>query len=476
MSLYSQREVLTRTLLSRHIQMISIGGIIGAGLFMGSGAAIAAIGPAVIISYLIAGLVILFVMRMMSEMASANVGVSAFTEYTRLGLGHWAGFISGWLYWYFWVIVVAVEAIVGAGIISQWIHLPVWQIGLALMLLLTGVNLMSARSYGEFEYWFSSIKIAAILSFIVVGTASLLGLHRTGVGLPNLISHGGFAPNGLVSVVSGVTTVIFALCGAEIATIAAVESRESMRVISRLTFTTVILVLFLYVLSVLIIVAIVPWNEVQPGVSPFATALERLAIPGASTLMNIAVLTAVLSCMNSGVYVSSRVLFVLAAHDDAPKWVIKLSPRRRVPSRAILIGSAFGYIAVIASVISPTLLFAFLVNASGALMLMIYLLVAFAQLRMRHELEAIDPRRLTVRMWGFPWLTWLVIAAITASLLSMLSQRSTANELYSSVISLAVVAVACAIRMLGMARRKLSAPRPLAQRAHVPSAEGSGRR
>ena len=456
MSQNSQGEVLTRTLKSRHVQMISIGGIIGAGLFVGSGAAIAAVGPAVIISYFVAGLMILFVMRMLSEMASANVGVGAFTEYARLGLGHWAGFVTGWLYWYFWVVVVAIEAIAGGGIISQWIPLPVWQIGLMLMSLLTCVNLMSTRTYGEFEFWLSSIKVAAIIAFITLGLASLLGLHAApDVGLANLVSHGGFAPKGVAAVLSGVTTVIFALCGAEIATIAAVESREPTQVISRLTFTIVIRILLFYVLSVSIILCIVPWNEVKPGLSPFALALERLAIPGASLLMNFVVLTAVLSALNSAVYVTSRVLFVLAAQGDAPKSVVRLSPRR-VPTRAILIGSSFGFVAVIASEVSPTRVFAFLVDASGALMLMIYLLVALAQLRMRRELEATDPGRLVIRMWGFPWLTWLVIAAIVVTLLSMLWQRGSANELYSSLICLGVVVVACVIRMRrGIARLNL---------------------
>ena len=450
---FAEREVLVRTLKSRHIQMISIGGIIGAGLFVGSGAAIAAVGRAVIVSYFVAGALILFIMRMLSEMAAANLGIGSFTEYTRLGLGHWAGFVSGWLYWYFWVVVIAIEAIAGASIIGQWVALPVWQIGLVLMFALTCVNLMSARSYGEFEFWFSSIKVAAIVAFILLGSASLLGLHRApGEGFGNLLGHGGFAPKGVIAVMSGVTTVIFALCGAEIATIAAVESREPSQVISRLTFTIVIRILLFYVLSVVVIVAIVPWNEVKPGLSPFAMALARLSIPGVSTLMNFIILVAVLSCLNSGVYVTSRVLFVLAAHGDAPRSIVRLSPRR-VPVRAILVGSAFGYVAVIASVVSPTRVFAFLVDASGALMLIIYLLLAIAQLRMRRKLESSDPDRLSIRMWGYPWLTWAVIIAIVAILLSMLWQSNTASELYSSLVCVGIVALGCAIRIRrGMAR------------------------
>src|SRR5262245_40547578 len=167
---------LSRSLRSRHVTMISIGGIIGAGLFVGSSAGIAAIGPAVVVSYALAGVLVLMVMRMLAEMATATPGLGSFTEYVRLGLGDWAGFVSGWLYWYFWVVVVAIEAIAGAGILHLWIDLPVWQIVLIIMLLLTGVNLLSSRSYGEFEFWFSSVKVGAIVAFILIAGAYALGL------------------------------------------------------------------------------------------------------------------------------------------------------------------------------------------------------------------------------------------------------------------------------------------------------------
>ena len=186
-------------------------------------------------------------------------------------------------------------------------------------------------------------------------------------------------------------------------------------------------------------------------------------------MMNFIILVAVLSCLNSGVYVTSRVLFVLAAHGDAPSSLVALSSRR-VPIRAILIGSAFGYCAVIASVLSPTRVFAFLVNASGALMLVIYLLLAYSQLRMRRRLETTDPTRLTIRMWCFPWLTWLVIIGIAAILLSMLWEPSTAGELYSSLLCVAVVAVCCALRMRrGIATLQSVEISPLAVPDHRPN-------
>lgn len=437
---------LAKSLRSRHVAMISIGGIIGAGLFVGSSSAIAAIGPAVVASYLLAGLVVLVVMRMLSEMASATPGAGSFTEYIRLGLGDWAGFVSGWLYWYFWVVVVAIEAIAGASLLHAWIDLPVWQIGLALMLALTAVNLLSSRSYGEFEFWFSSIKVAAIVIFILIAGAYALGLTSpSGPTFSNLTAHGGFAPFGIVSILAGVTTVIFSLCGAEIVTIAAAESNESARTMSRLTSTIVVRILLFYVLSVLLVVAIVPWTEITAGSSPFAAALTRTHVPGAATIMNLIVLTAVLSCLNSGVYVASRTLFVLAAHREAPQSMIVLN-KRRVPARAILISSAFGFLTVLTSVIAPEILFAFLVNASGAIMLMVYAMVCLAQIRLRRRMEREHPERLAIKVWWFPWLSIAAIGAIVAAMLAMLFTRSLATQLYASLATAAVVLVAWWLR------------------------------
>jgi L-asparagine transporter-like permease len=187
-------------------------------------------------------------------------------------------------------------------------------------------------------------------------------------------------------------------------------------------------------------------------------ALDRMNIPGASLLMNFIVLTAVLSCLNSGVYVTSRVLFTLAAKRDAPQALVQLN-RRKVPVRAILMGSAFGFLAVIISVISPSRVFAFLVNASGALMLMIYLLIALAQIRLRTRLERENPQRLTVKMWLFPWASWAVIAAILAVLIAMFFTEDLATQLYASLAVVAiVVAAAVAVRVFRKPAAAVLAP------------------
>jgi len=430
---------LGRTLKPRHVEMIAIGGIIGAGLFVGSSASIATVGPAVVVSYAIAGAIILMLMRMISEMAVANPGVSSFAEFIRIGLGNFAGFLSGWLYWYFWVVVVAIEAIAGAAILALWLPFETWQIGLVLLALLTGVNLMSTRSYGEFEFWLSSLKVGAIVAFIAIAASYAFGWGpATEQGaLANLTVAGGFAPFGVMAVLAGVTSVIFALVGAEIATIAAAESAEPAKVIARLTGSVALRILLFYIVSIALIVIVVPWNEIEPGVSPFAVALERMAIPGAATIMNVIVLIAVLSCLNSGLYVTSRVLFTLAARGDAPQWIVKVN-HRQVPVRSILIGSLFGYVALGASIASPEVVFGFLVNASGALMLFIYLMVCFAQIRLRNRVA--DPGRLAVKMWFHPWGAILVIVAICGVLLAMALTPALASQFYSS----AVITLLCA--------------------------------
>lgn len=432
--------------------MITIGGIIGAGLFVGSSAAIAATGPAVIVSYALAGLMVLLVMRMLGEMAVAHPEVGAFTEYPRLALGNWAGFTSGWLYWYFWVVVVAIEAIAGANIIAGWIPLPPWQIGLGLLAALTGANLLSARSYGEFEFWFSSVKVAAIIAFIVVAGAYASGLPAGNAPTwGNLVNYGGFAPQGWWAVLAGVTSVVFALVGAEIVTIAAAEAEGSDEIVGRLTTTLIVRIVVFYVGSIALIVAVRPWVQIEPGTSPFVAALTVIGIPGAATLMNVVVLVAVLSCLNSGIYVASRVLFTLAARNDAPQALVRVNARG-VPARAILFCTLFGFLAVGASTTSPSVVFAFLVNASGAIILFVYLLMVWSQVRLRRRAEAAG-RPLALKLWLFPLSSYAAAAAIIAVLAAMALTPGLASQLYASLFCLAVVLAGYGVVRLGRNRQ-----------------------
>ena len=430
---------LSRSLKSRHVSMITFGGIIGAGLFVGSSTAISTIGPAAVVSYALAGFLVLLVMRMISEMAMAMPGAQTFPDFARAGVGNWAGFLVGWLYWYFWVVVIAIEAIAGAKIINSWFPmLEVWQIGVVLMAILTAVNLMSAKSYGEFEFWFASTKVVAIIVFILASAAYATGITSpNGSTFSNLTQHGGFAPAGVAVIFVGVSTTIFSLCGAEIATLAAAESEEGASTIARMTISVSVRILIFFVLSILMIVAVVPWNEIEVGVSPFAHALRIMGYPAADLIMNSIVLVAVLSCLNSGIYITSRAMFGLAKNGDAPQSCVQLS-KARVPVRAILIASLFSYFALAASVLSPDRVFNFLVNASGAIMLFIYLLIAWAQLRLRARFESETPDKLQIKMWFHPYGTWAAIAGMVGVLALMGLSATHAIELWTSVLVTAV--------------------------------------
>ena len=430
--------------------MIAIGGVIGAGLFVGTGPILNQAGPATVLTYLLTGTILVLIMRMLGEMAVAQPSVGSFSDYSRMALGNWAGFSIGWLYWYFWAIVVGFEAVVAAGILGQYIPgIPPWLISLILILLLTATNLYSVGSYGEFEFWFAGIKVAAIVIFIALAILFVIGLlPGGGVGLSNLYAEGGFFPNGGLVMFSGVATVIFAFVGAEIVTIAASESNEPEQGVARATNQVIYRILLFYVISVFFLAAVVPWNTPftdEVIKSPFTIAFERMGIPFAPDIMNFVVLTAVLSVLNSSLYTTSRMLFALTRHNDAPKFFLRTT-RRGVPMWAILAGTIFCYVSVLLYYFFPEEIFTWLINASGAIALFVYLLVAISELVMRRRLERNAPERLQLRMWLYPWLTYLSIAAIAAVLIAMAVIPEQRPLLIASVISAVVILVAYLLR------------------------------
>jgi GABA permease len=450
---------LSRSLKGRHLAMISIGGIIGAGLFVGSSTSIIAAGPAVFISYAITGMLILLVMRMLGEMATALPQVRSFTEFARAGLGDGAGFVVGWLYWYFWVIVVPVEAIAGAKILQHWLPFSQLQIGLGLMSIMTAVNLMSARSYAEFEFWFASIKVAAILVFIVIAASYAFGWSSpAGATFGNLIDNGGFTPHGWIAVIAAAPTVFFAMTGAEITTVAAAESEQPGRAIAKMTTAVIWRILIFYVVSVFLIVSVIPWTAVRSGESPFTLALNTMHVPWAGTIMSVIILTAVLSCLNSAFYVSSRVLFILAARGDAPQSFVRLN-RRRVPVVSVLIGAAAGFLGIVAATEAPQKVFDFLVSASGALIVFVYMTTAAAQIVLRRRREAAGVANPPIMMWLFPYLSYAAIACMGAVLVAMAFTPGQKQDFNFSCITLMVTVIAYLIV------RRLRQPRAVTEPA-----------
>lgn len=401
------------------MRMIALGGVIGAGLFVGSGVVIQATGPAAVLSFALTGTLVVLVMRMLGEMASAYPAVGGFYEYNRLALGELAGFMTGWMYWYFWIIVVALEAVAGARLLTYWFpQAPPWVFTLGLMTVFTLLNLLSVRSWGEAEYWFALIKVAAIILFLVVGAVVIAGLWpgHSG-GFANLTGYGGFMPRGFVPVLTAAVAATGFYFGSEIVTVAAAESPEPERAVARATQSVVSRVLVFYVGSILVVVTLVPWTDPRMA-QPYVAALGMVGIPAAAPIMNGVILTAVLSALNSGLFASSRMVMALATRADAPRALAHLN-ERGVPVRAILLSTAFGYAAVVMNYVSPDHVFAFLVDSYGTVAIFVYLLIACAELRLRRQLERDAPERLRVRMWLYPGLTILAIAMMLAIVAAM---------------------------------------------------------
>jgi GABA permease len=440
---------LRRSLQRRHMQMIALGGVIGAGLFVGSGVVISSAGPAAVISFALTGMLVVLVMRMLAEMAVAYPVVGGFYEYSRLALGELPGFLTGWMYWYFWVIVVALEAVAGAKILGQWWPgVRPWEFTLALTALFTLVNLLSVRSYGEAEFWFASIKVVAIVMFLVAGVVFAFGLWPGAAGgIGHLTTHGGFMPNGIVPVLTGAVAATGFYFGTEIVAVAAAESAEPEKAVAQSMQSVIWRVLIFYVGSIFLVVAIVPWNATALMARPYVSVLETLRVPGAGTIMSLIILTAVLSALNSGLFASSRMLMALAARGDAPRWFARLDARG-VPVAALLAGTAFAYAAVVMSYVSPDKVFAFLVNSYGTVAIFVYVLIAAAQLKLRRRLERESPERLRVRMWGFPHLTRFAISLMLAIVTSMAFIPDQRAPLFFGIASVLIMLTGFGLRRL----------------------------
>src|ERR1700722_978984 len=411
--------VLQKTLKRRHMEMIALGGVIGAGLFVGRGVVVQSAGPAAFLSFALTGTLVVLVMRMLGEMAAAYPAVGGFYEYNRLALGELAGFLTGWMYWNYWVIVVAMEAVAGAKLLDAWFPgFAPWVLTLSLVLVFTIVNLFSVRSWGEFEYWFASVKVAAITVFLCAGAAYIAGMWpEPGPGLTNLIGHGGFMPHGVIPVLTGAVAATGFYFGAELVTVAAAESAAPEQTVAAATQSVVYRVLIFYVGSILIVVTLVPWNGTAMA-QPYVSALRELHIPGGAAIMNGVILTAVLSALNSGLFGSSRMMMALARRGDAPRGLARLTSRG-VPVPAILMSTLFGYCAVVMSYVSPERVFPFIVQSYGTVAVFVYILIAVSQLRLRARLEREEPERLRVRMWGYPGLTIVAIAGMVVIVAAM---------------------------------------------------------
>jgi L-asparagine transporter-like permease len=435
---------LSHGLKQRHLSMIALGGVIGAGLFVGSGAGIAAAGPSIVIAYAISGLLVMLVMRMLGEMSAANPASGSFSVHAERAIGPWAGFTAGWAFWFLLCVAVGLEGIGAAKIMTGWLPgTPEWAWVALFMLVFCGTNLAAVKNFGEFEFWFAALKVGAIALFLGIGVLAILGIlpGTDAPGTANLTGDGGFMPNGSEGLVVGLLASVFAYGGLETVTIAAAESEQPVQGVAKAVRTAMWRIALFYIGSMAVIVTLVPWGDpkvVEKG--PYVATLDHLGIPAAGQIMNVVVLVALLSAMNANVYGASRMACSLVARGQGPKALGKVFGG--VPRIAVLVSSVFGFACVLLSYWRPNDVFMWLLNMIGAVILVVWIFIAVSQLVLRRKLEREAPEKLVVKMWLYPGLTWVALAGMAAVFVLMAREADTRTQLYYTgglVLALAVV-------------------------------------
>nr|WP_229660040.1 amino acid permease [Tersicoccus solisilvae] len=428
----------------RQLIMMSLGSAIGAGLFVGTGAGIAVAGPAVLISFALAGLLVILVMRMLGEMAAAHPSSGAFSVFAHRAMGPVAGATVGWMWWVQLVVVIAAEATAAAALLTTLVPaVPQWVLALAFMVLFTAVNLTGVARFGEFEFWFAVLKVAAIVVFLALGLALMAGVVP-GVpapGLSNLLGHGGFAPQGLAGVAAGLLVVIFAFGGTEIVTVAAAETAEPRRNVARAIRTVLWRILVFYIGSVFVMVTVLPWDSPLLAATPFVAVLELAGVGWATTAMTIVIVIALLSALNANLYGASRMIFSLSSRGQAGAVFGRVNAHR-VPVPAVLASVAFGFLAVLANYLWPETVLNVLLNLVGATILVIWgsSIASHVILRRRAEREGTD---LPLRMWAWPWLTGLACVLFAGIVVLALLDPAARLQLLATAGLTAAIALGC---------------------------------
>ena len=425
---------LSHGLKQRHLSMIALGGVIGAGLFVGSGAGIAAAGPSIVLAYTLSGLLVMLVMRMLGEMSAAHPSSGSFSAHAERAIGPWAGFTAGWSFWVLLCTAVGLEGIGAAKIVTGWLPgTPEWAWVALFMLVFCATNLAAVKNFGEFEFWFAALKVGAIGLFLVLGVLAIAGL-LPGTDSPGTANLTEFFPGGGEGLVVGLLASVFAYGGLETVTIAAAESEDPVRGVTNAVRTAMWRIGLFYIGSMAVIVTLVPWDSkavVEKG--PYVAALDSLGIPGAGQLMNVVVLVALLSAMNANVYGSSRIAYSLVERGLGPKALGRVSGG--VPRIAVLVSCGFGFGCVVLSYWRPDDVFSWLLNMIGAVVLVVWIIVAVSHLRLR-------------RSRAFPVLTWVALAGMAAILVLMAREPGTRVQLY------ATGAMTLALAVAGYARQK----------------------
>lgn len=434
----------TAQLKSRHLTMMGLGSAVGAGLFLGVGLGIQISGTSVLISYAVAGALIALVMWMLGEMAAARPSLGSFSTYAGQAFGHWARFTMGWIYWFMLIMVMGAEITGAAAIISSWFGIDPWIPALIAVAFFAVVNFAAVGGFGEFEFWFAIIKVGVIVAFLAIGVLMALGiLPGMDLSLAGTNFTASFLPNGMPGFAAGLLAVAFAFGGIELVTIAAAESEDPAHNVATAVRAIIVRIMIFYIGSIVVITMALPFSSIQDADvaadSPFTLVLGAAKIPFASGFMEAIIALALLSAFNAQIYATSRLVFDMAKDHCAPGFFLKQN-RAGSPINAVILSMVFAFASVGLQFWNPPGLLAFLFNAVGGCLLVIwsFIVASFIKLhpQMRENGELTD-----LRVPGFPWLPWVTATALGGLTLLMLFDPDARNQVISVLILAAILVV-----------------------------------
>jgi amino acid transporter, AAT family len=408
---------LSRNLRNRHIQLIAIGGTIGVGLFLGSAKAIHNAGPGLLLAYALGGVAIFFIMRALGELLSYRPVAGSFASYAEEFCGPFAGFATGWSYWFMWIATAMAELTAIGVYVRYWLpDVPQWLPALIALLVLYGANLLAVRAFGELEFWFALIKVVTIVALIVAGLVVIVfhvGDLGASAGFDNLWSHGGFLPFGIGGVLLTMQIVMFAYNGVELIGVTAGEARDPGVVLPRATNGIIVRILIFYIGALAVIMALLPWNSLSSSVSPFVFVFEKLGVPGAASLINLVVITAASSSCNSGLFSTGRMLWSLAQRGQSPRAFAALS-RERVPAAGIHASAAVMLIGVVLNYTVPERVFTWVTSVALVGTFWTWGIILVSHRNYRLAVRAGKAPAAPFRMPGAPFANWVVLAFLLA--------------------------------------------------------------
>lgn len=422
------KEHLARGLKNRHIQMIALGGAIGTGLFYGSAASIKLVGPGIIVAYMIGGFIMYMIMRMMGEMSTQEPVAGAFSHFAYKYWGRFPGFLAGWNYWFLYILVSMAELTVVGIYVAYWFpDFPAWATSLSVLVVVTLLNLVNVKVYGELEFWFAIVKVVALIGMILLGLGLIFfDLGGPATGISNLWAHGGFFPNGLHGLLLSLVVVMFSFGGTELIGITAGEADDPKTSIPRAIKQVMWRILLFYVGSLAIMMIIFPWNQVGMEGSPFVTIFSKLGISSAAHILNFVVLSAAISVYNSGIYSNSRMLMGLAEQGNAPKVFMKLSGNK-VPFVAILFSSAITLIVVVINYLVPEGAFMQVMAVATIAAVITWIMIVLVHMKFR---KAQREDALLFKAPLFPYINYLCVAFLAMIVVLMTQMPEMVTAVY----------------------------------------------